>query len=160
MALPAKWLLNLPPIESFVEFSSNAIREAILGALRQGPVPQHIAFVMDGNRRYARGLKKEVIEGHSAGFETLGRVLEICYKIGVKVVTVYAFSIENFKRSKYEVDGLMEMAKLRLVQLAEHGELLHKYGARIQFVGRREILRPDVLEAIDHAMKLTENNRR
>jgi len=74
MALPAKWLLSIPPIERFLDFSSNAIREAILGALRQGPIPQHVAFVMDGNRRYARGLKKEVIEGHSAGFETLGRV--------------------------------------------------------------------------------------
>jgi ditrans,polycis-polyprenyl diphosphate synthase len=87
-------------------------------------------------------------------------VLEVCYKIGIKVVTVYAFSIENFKRSKYEVDGLMEMGMIRLVQLAEHGDLLHKYGARIKFVGRRDILRPDVLEAIDKAMKLTEKNGR
>lgn len=69
-----KWFLQLPPVERVAEWTAHGLREATLGALRQGPVPQHIAFVMDGNRRYARSLKKEVIEGHSAGFETLARV--------------------------------------------------------------------------------------
>jgi ditrans,polycis-polyprenyl diphosphate synthase len=50
------------------------MKELVLGALRQGPVPQHIAFVMDGNRRYARNRKQEVIEGHNMGFEALARV--------------------------------------------------------------------------------------
>jgi ditrans,polycis-polyprenyl diphosphate synthase len=86
--------------------------------------------------------------------------LEICYKIGVKVVTVYAFSIENFKRTKYEVDALMDMAKIRLVQLAEHGELLQRYGAKIQFLGNMDMLRPDVMEAMERAIKLTEGNGR
>ena len=76
------------------------------------------------------------------------------------MVTVYAFSIENFKRAKYEVDALMDMAKTRLAQLAEHGELLQRYGAKIQFLGNRELVRPDVLEAIDRAIRLTENNER
>jgi ditrans,polycis-polyprenyl diphosphate synthase len=76
----------------------------------------------------------------------------------VKVVTVYAFSIENFKRSKYEVDALMEMAKIKLVQLAQHGELLDKYGASVRVLGSREMVKPDVLEAIDKAVELTKNN--
>ena len=74
MSSPQKWLFQLPPVERVAEWASRHIREAVLGALCQGPVPLHIAFVMDGNRRYARSLKKEVIEGHSVGFETLGRV--------------------------------------------------------------------------------------
>jgi ditrans,polycis-polyprenyl diphosphate synthase len=78
----------------------------------------------------------------------------------VKVVTVYAFSIENFKRSKYEVDGLMDMAKMRLVQLAQHGQLLQRYGARIQFLGKRDMVRPDVLEAIEKAINMTKDNGR
>ena len=82
----------------------------------------------------------------------------MCYKSGVKVVTVYAFSIENFKRSKYEVDALMEMAKIKLVQLAQHGELLDKYGASVRVLGSREMVKPDVLEAIDKAVELTKNN--
>ena len=74
------------------------------------------------------------------------------------MVTVYAFSIENFKRSKYEVDALMEMAKIKLVQLAQHGELLDKYGASVRVLGSREMVKPDVLEAIDKAVELTKNN--
>lgn len=82
----------------------------------------------------------------------------MCYKSGVKVVTVYAFSIENFKRSKYEVDALMEMAKVKLSQLSQHGDLLDRYGASIRILGQRDLVKPDVLEAIDKAVELTRNN--
>lgn len=87
------------------------------------------------------------------------QILEICYKSGVKVVTIYAFSIENFKRSKYEVDALMDMAKVKLIQLAQHGDLLEKYGARIRILGQRDLLKPDVLEAIDKAVSMTSSNK-
>jgi hypothetical protein len=68
------WAAQSPPVEWLTEWTANRLRDLALGTLRQGPVPQHIAFVMDGNRRYARTHKKEVVEGHSAGFETLARV--------------------------------------------------------------------------------------
>lgn len=84
--------------------------------------------------------------------------MEVCYKSGVKVVTVYAFSIENFKRSRYEVDALMEMAKVKLSQLSQHGELLHRYGASIRVLGQRDLVKPEVLEAVDKAVNLTKNN--
>jgi ditrans,polycis-polyprenyl diphosphate synthase len=89
-----------------------------------------------------------------------GQILEVCYKAGVEVVTVYAFSIENFKRSKYEVDALMDMAKIKLSQMSQHGELLDRYGAKIKILGQRELVRPDVLEAINHAVDLTKHNNR
>jgi len=73
-------------------------------------------------------------------------------------VTVYAFSIENFKRSKYEVDALMDMAKVKLAQLVQHGDLLDRYGARIRIIGQRELVKPDVLEAMDRAVNLTKKN--
>lgn len=149
-----KWMLASPP----VEWAINRVRELLIGALRQGPIPQHVAFVMDGNRRFARSHKIETVEGHNLGFEALARIVEVCYKSGVKVVTVYAFSIENFKRSKYEVDALMEMAKIKLVQLSQHGELLDRYGASVRVLGSREMVKPDVLEAIDKAVELTKNN--
>ncbi len=69
-----QWVAQSPPIEWLMDWSTNNLRELLMAALRQGPVPQHIAFVMDGNRRYAKSKKKEVIEGHSAGFEALARV--------------------------------------------------------------------------------------
>jgi ditrans,polycis-polyprenyl diphosphate synthase len=86
------------------------------------------------------------------------QILEICYKSGVKVVTIYAFSIENFKRSKYEVDALMEMAKVKLLQLSQHGDLLDRYGASIRILGQRDLVKPDVLEAIDKATEMTSGN--
>lgn len=65
-----RWLFSSPP----AEWAINQLRELLIGALKQGPVPQHVAFEMDGNRRYARGRKMETIEGHHHGFEALARV--------------------------------------------------------------------------------------
>lgn len=64
------WFLASPPIE----FAINNLKELLIGALRQGPIPQHVAFVMDGNRRFARSHGIETVEGHNLGFEALARV--------------------------------------------------------------------------------------
>lgn len=76
----------------------------------------------------------------------------------MKVVTVYAFSIENFKRSKYEVDALMDIAKIKLSQLSQHGDLMDRYGACIRVLGRTSMVSPDVLEAINKATEMTKHN--
>ncbi|RMD44194.1 hypothetical protein DV735_g1021, partial [Chaetothyriales sp. CBS 134920] len=145
------WLLASPP----AEYALNMLRELLIGALRQGPIPKHIAFVMDGNRRYAKHNRIETVEGHNLGFEALARILEVCYKAGVTHVTIYAFSIENFKRSQYEVDALMDMAKTKLQQLSQHGDILERYGAHIRVLGERDFLKPDVLEVIDGAVEMS-----
>ncbi|KAL0940878.1 dehydrodolichyl diphosphate synthase [Colletotrichum truncatum] len=152
----SRWLLSSPP----AEWAINQMRELLIGALKQGPIPQHVAFEMDGNRRYARGKRMETIEGHHHGFEALARVLEICYKCGVRVVTVYAFSIENFNRPQYEVDGLMQLAKVKLEQLTQHGDLLDRYGAAVRVLGQRDLIRKDVLEVVDRAVDMTKYNKR
>lgn len=92
------------------------------------------------------------------GFEALSRILEVCYKSGVRVVTIYAFSIENFKRSKYEVDALMDMAKTKLVQLSQHGALLDRYGASVRVLGDKSLMREDVQIQIDRAVEMTKHN--
>ncbi|KAL4788130.1 putative undecaprenyl diphosphate synthase-domain-containing protein [Aspergillus varians] len=148
------WFLASPPIE----FAISKLRDLLVGALRQGPVPQHVAFIMDGNRRFARTHGIETVEGHNLGFEALARILEVCYRSGVQVVTIYAFSIENFKRSKFEVDALMEMARVKLSQMAQHGEILDRYGAKVRVLGRLDLLRPDVLAAVNRAVDITKNN--
>ena len=76
-------------------------------------IPKHIAFIMDGNRRFAKMLGEKAIYGHSIGFESMMRVLDWCLKLGVKEVTVYAFSLDNFQRSQEEVQGLMDLALTR-----------------------------------------------
>lgn len=84
--------------------------------------------------------------------------MEICYKCGVKTVTVYAFSIENFNRPKYEVDGLMEMAKVKLEQLTRYGDILSRYGAAVRVLGQRSLIREDVLQVVDRAVEMTKAN--
>lgn len=76
----------------------------------------------------------------------------------MKVVTIFAFSTENFKRSKHEVDTLMEMAKMTLKQMAQHGDILDRYGAKINVLGRLELLKPDVLKAVENAVNMTSHN--
>ncbi|TRX94617.1 hypothetical protein FHL15_004389 [Xylaria flabelliformis] len=149
------WFWKSPPAEWFMR----GAKEVLIGTLKQGPIPKHVAFEMDGNRRFAKNHKIETIEGHHLGFEALARVLEICYKSGVKVVTVYAFSIENFNRPRGEVKGLMALAKVKLEQLVQHGELLDRYGACIRVLGERDLIPDDVLPFVDRAVEMTKHNK-
>ncbi|CAO2589429.1 Dehydrodolichyl diphosphate synthase complex subunit Dhdds, partial [Lemmus lemmus] len=87
--------------------------------IKAGPVPKHIAFIMDGNRRYAKKCQVERQEGHSQGFNKLAETLRWCLNLGILEVTVYAFSIENFKRSQSEVDGLLDLALRKFSSLME-----------------------------------------
>ncbi|XP_045763623.1 dehydrodolichyl diphosphate synthase complex subunit DHDDS isoform X1 [Maniola jurtina] len=87
--------------------------------VKTGRIPQHLALIMDGNRRYAKKLSVGSTEGHNKGFDKLSEVLKWCLDLGIPEVTVYAFSIENFKRSQDEVDALMELASDKFKRLLE-----------------------------------------
>ncbi|KZV88305.1 Di-trans-poly-cis-decaprenylcistransferase [Exidia glandulosa HHB12029] len=132
----------------------------IIWVLKAGPMPQHVAFVMDGNRRYSRRKGVEVREGHSQGFVALRRVLEICFKLDIKCVTVYGFAIENFKRSEDEIANLMQIAKDGLNSFCEQDDLLQANGVRLNVIGHKSLLPVDVQEAIDRAESLTKHNSR
>jgi len=129
-----------------------------IAVLSSGPIPRHIAFIMDGNRRYAGKRNKLVHEGHADGFEAMERMLDVCLRLGVQCVSVYAFSIENFKRSPTEVNALMELCKTKLEELCQHGELLDKYGVRLNVIGRKSLLPADVQEVVRKAESATRHN--
>lgn len=148
------WLTSFPGFN----YVTSLAGDFLASLLRAGPVPKHIAFVMDGNRRYAKKLNQETREGHNAGFDSLAHILSLCYSIGVQTVTVYAFSIENFKRPKYEVDNLMEITKEKLEQICEKEGIVEKYGIKLNIIGKKSLLRKDVREMVDKVMKMTENN--
>ncbi|ONH67344.1 Dehydrodolichyl diphosphate syntase complex subunit RER2 [Cyberlindnera fabianii] len=150
------WISQLPGSQMVMSTTKSVVGRI----LQTGPVPQHIGFVMDGNRRFARQRNIELKEGHSAGFESMARVLEMCYECGVKSATVFAFSIENFKRSRHEVDWLMELAKGRFQQLTESGEMAEKYGVRIKVLGDTSLLPKDVQVSLREAEDITKNNTR
>ncbi|KAI0004227.1 Di-trans-poly-cis-decaprenylcistransferase [Russula compacta] len=140
--------------------ATDRIRRALLTVLRAGPIPQHIAFVMDGNRRYARMKGMKLIQGHVDGFVALRRVLEICSILDIKFVSVYAFAIDNFNRPKEEVDGLMSLAEKSLLELCTHGGVLAEHGVRLNTVGRTRLFPPQVQAALAKAKELTKNNHR
>ncbi|WBW70660.1 cis-prenyltransferase [Schizosaccharomyces osmophilus] len=150
------WLAHFPPLLWGLEH----VEEIVIRALQHGKVPQHVAFVMDGNRRWAREHRVETIEGHSLGFEALKNLLRVCLKMGVKEVSAFAFSIENFKRSKHEVDTLMDIAKNSLTQITAHGDMVDQYGIRIRIVGDLARLKPDVYETVVNVVESTKNNTR
>lgn len=115
-----------------------------LGYLRN--VPQHIAIIMDGNGRWAMQRGKRRGEGHIAGAKTLGSVLKWCGDKGIKYLTVYAFSTENWKRPKEEVDGLM---KLFVRMLKSKEKEFMKNQVRFRMVGRRGDLSKKLIDTIE-----------
>lgn len=118
-------------------------------------MPKHIAIIMDGNRRFSKikGNTK-IIEGHRRGINTLERVLDWCVDLGIEIVTVYAFSIENFKRPKDEVDGLMKLFQKNFGGIAKNKKV-HKNKVRVKAVGKLELLPEDVRNAIKIAEEST-----
>lgn len=118
-------------------------------------VPNHIAIVMDGNGRWAasRGLPR--LAGHRAGTENLRRVIRACVEFNVKVLTIYAFSTENWGRPSDEVEGLMMI--LEDVIDRELDEL-HAEGVRLRHIGRLDRLNPRLREKVLNAVELTKNN--
>ncbi|KAK2518691.1 Dhdds [Columba guinea] len=125
--------------------------------IKAGPMPKHVAFIMDGNRRYAQKCHVERQQGHSQGFEKLAQTLRWCLNLGIREVTVYAFSIENFKRSKEEVDGLMDLARQKFSRLLEEQENLKKHGVCIRVLGDLPLLPLDIQELIAQAVLATRN---
>ncbi|EGW31157.1 uncharacterized protein SPAPADRAFT_63072 [Spathaspora passalidarum NRRL Y-27907] len=128
--------------------------------IRTGPVPKHVGIIMDGNRRYAKSHNLEIKEGHSLGFDSMASVLELLYESGVECATVYAFSIENFKRSTVEVKWLMDLAKSKFRQINNHGELCEEYGVKVRILGNKSLLPDDVLEILNETEEISKNNTR
>ena len=120
-------------------------------------VPHHLGIIMDGNGRWAKARGMPRVAGHQAGVDNLRRILEHCVRREVKVLSIYAFSTENWGRPQEEVSGLM-----RLLGLAIQRQLndLNKNGVRILHSGRMEGINPQLQKQILHALEVTRNNER
>lgn len=118
-------------------------------------LPTHIAIIMDGNRRWAKNKKLDTRLGHKKGAETLENIVRYCNKIGIKYLTVYAFSTENWKRSKEEVGALMMLLQNYLDDFAKRADTEN---IKINMIGERENLSKGLLKSIDNAIERTKNN--
>lgn len=108
-------------------------------------MPQHIAIVMDGNGRWAARQGKPRLFGHKQGAETLKKTVQSCMEMGIRYLTVYAFSTENWRRPQDEVQGILSLLKMYARQSLNR---LAKDGICVKFIGNRDTLPKDVLEII------------
>lgn len=116
-------------------------------------LPRHIAFIMDGNGRWAKNRGLERSEGHKEGARTFRKITEYCADIGIEYVTFYAFSTENWNRPKSEVQALMKLFKEYLLEADDRERENDIRQSRIRFIGEREGLPKDLLKLIDKAEK-------
>lgn len=121
----------------------------LLKDVLQHPPPEHVAIIMDGNRRFARELGLGPAEGHKEGRNKLEEILNWGMEVGVKILTVYAFSSENLSRNKEEIDELMKLFEESFYRAAKD-KRVHKHRIRIRALGMIEILPENVRKAIAH----------
>ena len=118
-------------------------------------IPNHLAIILDGNGRWAKEKGMSRSKGHEEGFKNLKRLSKYILSKGIEVLSVYAFSTENFNRSTEEVDFLMN---LFIRGFKKEKNFFNKENIKVVFSGRRENLRKDVLDAMDELTELTKNN--
>jgi tritrans,polycis-undecaprenyl-diphosphate synthase [geranylgeranyl-diphosphate specific] len=131
----------------------NQIKEGI----KKGIHPNHVALIMDGNRRYARAKRLPGHYGHRLGRENLKNILEWFWDLEIEYVTLYAFSTENFDRTDEEINELMGLFETTFQELIDHPEL-KKRNVRIKVIGRTHLLPKKVQKAILSAEESTKSN--
>lgn len=145
-------------IGKFVGGLNSTLRKLLFRVIASRPIPEHIAFILDGNRRFARKWKLTEGAGHKAGFFALMAVLKYCYEIGVKYVTIYAFSLDNFNRRPDEVQYVMDLMQEKIEGFLKELELVNQYGVRVLFIGDLDRLYEPVRIAAEKAMEATAKN--
>jgi tritrans,polycis-undecaprenyl-diphosphate synthase [geranylgeranyl-diphosphate specific] len=120
-------------------------------------VPNHIAIIQDGNRRYAKQLGIDTASGHRAGADKTEEMLDWAHELGIKHITLYTFSTENFSRKKEEVEHLFALFKEKFVRVMKD-ERVEKYKIRVQMVGDRARLPDDLREAVEAAEAATRDH--
>jgi len=125
--------------------------------LNKEKLPEHIAFIVDGNRRWAEKKKLPLDEGHRKGSEVALRVIEDCLKLNIGVLTFYLFSTENWKRKESEITFLMQLG---IDLLKTRTGYIHSKGIRIRGVGRIDELQENLRDLIHYAERLTKENRK
>ena len=118
-------------------------------------LPKHIAIIMDGNRRWARAKGMPVALGHKEGAKTLEKIVRYCNKIGIKYITVYAFSTENWKRTQDEVNSLMLLLQNYIEDYSKRAD---SENIKVQFLGDTSAFKPKMQKGIADCIKRTKNN--
>ncbi len=150
-------IAKLPGVARLRAMAAKYYEQQLLEEVKQREnIPQHIAIILDGNRRFAQKAGLNKLQGHALGAKKLEEVLKWCQEIGVKYITVYAFSTENFNRSSEEVKALMDLFVEKFKKMAKD-ERVHKYKIRVRAIGDLTCLPEQVREAIEEAQEVTQS---
>jgi len=122
--------------------------------IKDNPMPTHIGIILDGNRRFAKQQGQDARFGHTLGALRVEEVLDWCFEAGIKVVTIYAFSTENFSRKKKEVKHIMAIAQERFETIAR-SEVVHRHRVHVRAIGQLSLLPQSLLTAIKQAEEVT-----
>ncbi len=131
----------------------------LLQQVKKGPIPKHVAIIMDGNRRFAKelGIKPEM--GHLFGRDKIEETLDWCMELGIKNLTLYAFSTENFSRNPDEVEELMNLCRVELKK-ALNDPRIHENQVRVKVLGHLDALPEDIQEAANELMEKTKHYKK
>ncbi len=132
----------------------DAQEKRLLERVLEGPIPKHLAIIMDGNRRFAADHGLLVTEGHLKGKDKLEELLDWCLEVGIRVLTVYALSTENLERPKEELTELMRLFRESFDKIAVD-ERVHRHRIRVRAIGNTSLLPPEVRASIDRAESAT-----
>ena len=146
----------MPPLE--LGHLATWLRHAVTSIVGIAPVPQHVAFIMDGNRRYAERQQLHTIQGHSFGYQRLIQALEWCLDLGITCVSVYAFSVDNYRRSDEEVATLMQLAEEKLEYMMQEHAVLERHGVQVRVIGDMTLAPPGVQAAAKKVMAATQHH--
>jgi len=130
--------------------------DKLLEQIKEYPVPEHVAIIMDGNRRFAKEFGLTPDSGHLFGRDKIEDVLEWCFELKIKNLTVYAFSTENFERDIEEVKTLMDLCKNELDRALTDSRI-HKNKVKIRIIGRLDLLPNDISESAQYVMDETKD---
>ncbi len=128
----------------------------LLSEIKKQPIPKHLAVIMDGNRRFATQVGLSPAQGHYYGIDKLEQLLDWCLEIGVKILTVYAFSTENFTRKSDEVKLLMELCDLQ-IKRAQKDERIHKKKVRVKLLGDITVLPKELQKSVKELEEKTKH---
>jgi undecaprenyl diphosphate synthase len=123
----------------------------------EGAIPIHVAIIMDGNGRWAAAKGLPRAAGHRQGAEAVRATVKGCASLGIRYLTLFAFSSENWKRPANEVDALMSLLRLYIRQEIKY---LNNSGVRVRFIGAREDLADDIIQLVEHSETTTRSNDR
>ncbi len=129
----------------------------LLSKLKDGPVPRHIGVILDGNRRFARSLGLDLVEGYRLGAKKVREILEWCDQLGIKHITLYAFSTENFSRPPDQVEAVFSVIREEMQHLLNQLDELKRRGVRVRFIGRLDLMPPDIRELAEEIERATES---